>query len=96
MIVKRDILLDEDYDLMSGGSPTGDSLNQQVALLLLASPGDIRFAPDQGVGLPEYLLGEDNDALNAMIRLQFKKDNLKVRKITITNTDLIIDAEHAG
>ncbi|KAF0203155.1 MAG: hypothetical protein FD170_1427 [Bacteroidetes bacterium] len=96
MIVKRDILLDENYDLLIEGGDfvVGDCLNQQVALLLLASKGNIRSAPNNGVGLPEYLLGEDNDQLNAEIRLEFKKDNLKVRKIMITSTKLTVDAEH--
>lgn len=96
MIIKRDILLDEDYDLLIDGGDfvIGDCLNQQVALLLLASPGDIRSAPENGVGLPEYLLGEDNDHLNAEIRFQFKKDNLKLRKIKITSAQLTLDADH--
>ncbi|KAF0199571.1 MAG: hypothetical protein FD170_3890 [Bacteroidetes bacterium] len=96
MIIKRDILICEDYDLLitDGDFVIGNCLDQQVALLLLASPGDIRSAPENGVGLPEFLLGEDNDDLNAAIRFQFKKDNLKLRKIKITSTQLTLDAEH--
>lgn len=96
MIVKRDILISEDYDLSveAGDFAAGDCLNQQVAMILLASPGDIRREPEAGVGLHGYILGEDNDQLNAAIRIQFKRDNLNVRKITITSSKLTVDAEH--
>jgi hypothetical protein len=91
-------MIGEDYDLLIEGGDfvVGDCLNQQVALLLLASPGDIRRAPEHGVGLSEYLLEEDNNELNGAIRLQLKMDNLKLRKMEITKTKLTVDAEHAG
>lgn len=96
MIPKYDILLSSNYDLAieNGDFVIGEGLNQQVALLLLSAPGDIRHAPGMGVGLQNYSLDENPADLNRNIRLTFKKDGLRVNKILQTTAELTIDAEY--
>lgn len=90
------MLLGADYDLAieNGDFIIGESLNQQAALLLLAGPGDIRHAPGLGVGLHNYTLDESPADLNRNIRLNFKKDGLRVNKILQSTAELTIDAEY--
>lgn len=96
MIHKYDILLSSNYDLAieNGDFVIGEGLNQQVALLLLSAPGDIRHAPGMGVGLQNYSLDENPADLNRNIRLTFKKDGLRVNKILQTTAEVTIDAEY--
>lgn len=98
MIQRYDILLDADYDLAAnnGDFIIGECLNQQVSLLLLCAPGDIRQQPKLGVGIQEYTLDERPADLNRNIRLNFLKDGLTVKKIAQTNTEITIDAEHGN
>ncbi len=97
MIRRFDImLLGVDYDLAieNGDFVIGESLNQQVALLLLSAPGDIRHVPGLGVGLHNYTLDENPADLHRNIRLNFKKDGLRVNRIKQSTTELTIDAEY--
>jgi hypothetical protein len=90
------MLLGADYDLAieNGDFVIGEGLNQQVALLLLSAPGDIRHVPGLGVGLHNYTLDENPADLNRNIRLNFKKDGLRVNRIKQSTTELTIDAEY--
>ncbi|MCK9452868.1 MAG: hypothetical protein M0Q90_14330 [Bacteroidales bacterium] len=95
---EHDILLNGDYDLaISGGDfAVGENLNQQLACLLIATPGDYRQSPIIGIGIQSYLLDEDKDELNRSIRLNCKRDGLQVKKLEIKNGQITIDATRAN
>ncbi len=80
----NDILLTDDFDLMHSGGDlvTGDCLVQQQALLLTAGEGEIKQSPTTGVGMYTFLNDEDEQALFAKIRSQFRLDGLTVTRLT--------------
>ena len=91
-----DILLDDDFDLLASGGDlvTGDSLIQQQAILLTVVEGEIKQSPNTGVGISTYLNDEDTQSLYSKIKSQFRKDNLTVLHLSMSEK-LEILAKHA-
>lgn len=90
-------MLNDKYDIAfaNGDFALCESLNQQVACLLVANAGDFRQSPNTGVGLHSFILDEGTDELNRKIRLEFKKDGLFIKRLEFNHTDLTIDAMRA-
>lgn len=94
MSERNDIALEEDYDLKIGGGDfvAEPCLNQQIACLLEAVPGDYKQWPGVGVGLSGMILDEDVNEINRTIRLQFKKDGIVLKSLLNKNGKITIDA----
>ena len=56
----QDILLDDNYDLLvqDGDFVVGDSEEQEIALLLMSSPGEWKASPLTGFGWIKRIKGE--------------------------------------
>lgn len=96
MIQKFDIALDETYDVeIAGGDFVVKScLDQQIACLLEAVPGDYKQWPGTGIGLSGMILDEDVNAINRTIGLQFKKDGIMLKRLLNRQGKVVIDATY--
>lgn len=92
----KDILLNIDNDLQiaNGDFVAGESLNQQVGLLLLLNKGELKQHPLTGVGIYELINTESADDIKNAVREQLKDDGLKLRNFELNNK-LYITAEYA-
>jgi hypothetical protein len=92
----NDILLNSTNDLLivDGDFAVGDSLNQQVGLLLLVNKGEVKQHPLTGVGINDLLLAESMTEIYNEVRMQLKDDGLKLRKIEQVNGKIYIAAEN--
>ncbi len=92
----KDLLLDEDLGLIirDGDLVIGESTQQHQACLLIADEGNYLFAPLAPVGLQKYLLDDDLEGAKQEIVKKFELDGMKVRRITLTETDVSIDASY--
>ena len=92
----NDILLNSTNDLLivGGDFAVGDSLNQQVGLLLLVNKGEVKQHPLTGVGINDLLLAESMTEIYNEVRMQLKDDGLKLRKIEQVNGKIYIAAEN--
>lgn len=77
------------------GLTLGPTLEQNMASLLVAVPGDLKLNLDIGVGISAELLGEDLLECRHNIKEQFAKDGLVVKHLDFYNLDnFSIDAEY--
>ncbi len=85
-MTKNDILLDSDFDVLEkdGDFAVGDATYQHQALLLKASPGEVKQSPTAGVGMDAFLLDENPGLLLREIRSQFTKDGMQVSRVSIS------------
>lgn len=93
----KDILLDENFDLMvkDGDFVIGDSTEQNKALLLLAQKGEFRQWPDTGVGINDYLEDDELSELGVEIQKQFELDGMKRLNIEVfENGNIVTDGEY--
>lgn len=76
-------MLSDDFDLLAkdGDLVTGDCLVQQQAILLTVGEGEIKQYPTTGVGIGNYLNDENEAALFARIRNQFRLDSLNILRL---------------
>lgn len=93
----KDILLniDNDMQIANGDFVAGESLNQQVGLLLLFNKGELKQYPLTGVGIYELINTESADDIKNAVREQLKDDGLKLRALELTNNKLYITADYA-
>ena len=88
----KDILLDETGDLLieNGDFVIGESSQQHVQDMLLASPGGNKAAPLFGVGLIHYLHGPGNagskQKLKKNIEIQLKADGATQITVDVGST----------
>ncbi len=94
----RDILLDDNNDLLvgSGDFGVGDASAQSQRLLLLLNKGELKQSPLTGVGITSYIDDEDAAGLMRSIRTEFVKDGIRVKKIDFTNGKITTDAEYSN
>ena len=79
-----DVLLDlltADVKIANGDFVVGFSDEQHQAHLLVFQKGALKDAPDVGVGLETYLMGDDVDGLLREVRFQFEKDGMQVATV---------------
>lgn len=73
----------------------GPTLEQNMACLLIAEPGDYKGNADLGVGLRSALLGEDLLEYRHQIKEQFAKDGINIKHLDLYNLNKFsIDAEY--
>lgn len=96
MIEKFDIALDDKYDIeIAGGDFVVKScLDQQIACLLEAVPGDYKQSPKTGIGLSALILDEDVNDINRTIRLQLLSDGITLHRLENKHGKLTIDASY--
>jgi hypothetical protein len=94
-MILNDILFDSAFEMqiVNGDFFVGNCLNQQIGCLLQALPGNYKQSPTVGIGISDYLLDNAIDELTRTVRLQFKKDQLRLKKISIGIDQINIDAE---
>lgn len=74
----KDILLDEDGDLLivNGDFVIGDTLTQEVAILLQLNKGELKEDPVLGTDLLKKLHSNISKAeLQQILKIQFARDN---------------------
>lgn len=94
----NDILLNDLGDAMinNGDFATGESINQQQALILIAHQGEFKMSPEIGVGIADLLLGEELLEYRHKIRNHFMMDGLKINRLDLYELGkLKIDVEYA-
>lgn len=93
----NDIVLTPDYDLLveNGDFALADTLNQQIACLLESRKGDYRQYPDLGIGLCDYLLDDQINALQREAAVQLRRDGLRLTKLQNRNGQIWIQAQRA-
>lgn len=85
-----------DLDLTAGDLLVVESTRQHQRDLLLADKGHIRYKPQAGVGVVNFLLENEPTALMRTTRHEFTGDGMTVARVVcdkITN-ELDIDAEY--
>lgn len=80
MDLKIDPVRGADGKIMNG-LVVGKTLKQNQALLLLAQPGDLKFAPTLGVGIEDALLSDDFLVFRHLIREHFAVDGMRVNRL---------------
>ena len=85
----------DSFGKIVSGLVIGDALEQNMALILIAEPGEFKANLDLGVGLPSALLGEDLLKYRHAIKNQFSLDGLNVKHLDLYNLqNFNIDAEY--
>lgn len=73
----------------------GDTLQQNIAFVLMAEKGEFKAVPELGVGFGGILLDNDFIAYQHKIRNQFPIDGLKVKRLDLfQNKPVIIQADY--
>ncbi|QFG53632.1 hypothetical protein [Chryseobacterium sp.] len=77
------------------GFVVGPTIEQNMACLLIAEPGDYKFDFGLGVGLRSALLDEDLLKYRHAIKQHFAQDGLNVRHLELYNLETFsINAEY--
>ena len=77
------------------GLMLGNTLQQNMASILIAEPGDLKNNLSMGVGIRSALLDEDLLPYRHQIKEQFAKDGLYVKHLDLYNLKKFsIDAEY--
>lgn len=92
--LKINIVKDQ-YGRIISGLVIGDTLEQNMASILVAEPGDFKLNLLLGVGLRSSLLSEDLLKYRHSIKQQFALDGLNVKHLELYNLqNFSIDAEY--
>ena len=94
MIIYHDILLDAtgDLEIRSGDFVVGDSLDQEVATILLLNQGQLKSDPVLGPNLIRMMNSPNVSAIVPAIELHLKRDRKEVRSISVENGEIKISA----
>lgn len=97
----QDILLDPvtlDVQIANGDFVVGKVDEQNVQLLLLTMPGQIRQSPFSGIGISQLINSEVSESeLRHTINVQLKLDGVVKRKVTfLPDGNLNIEAEYGS
>ena len=71
------------------GLVIGNILEQNKALILVGSEGDLKFRPDIGVNFGDVLLSDNLLEYRHKISDHFSKDGLKISELNLYRTDNI-------
>lgn len=89
---KIDIIRDAD-GMITQGLVIGNTMPQNQALIIMASPGEFMFNPLIGVSIIDLLLDSDFLRIRHRIREHFLKDGMIVKSLEFEeNKPLLIDA----
>lgn len=92
----QDILLNttRDLDVKDGDLVIGESTIQHQDLLIMTNKGEWKENPTIAVGAFEFLKDEDESGLLAEVKVQFERDGMRVKSVTMTNGNLSTDAKY--
>jgi hypothetical protein len=92
----RDIILnsDKELDVKDGDFVVGESTLQHQDLLLVTNKGEWKENPLVAVGILGFLKEEDESGLMGEIKVQFEKDGMEVKEISIDDAKLNVDASY--
>lgn len=80
---------------ITSGFVIGQSIEQNIAVMLMSHQGELKFRPDLGVGIQDITLSEDYLIFRHRIREHLKKDNLIVQELDLfENKPFKITAEY--
>jgi hypothetical protein len=81
--------------LITQGLIVGDTLEQNIAMILTAHQGNFKFNPDLGVGLGDLVLSNEFSEYRHKTRAHLAKDGLKVKQLVLyENKPFKIDASY--
>lgn len=89
-----DILVDDTNDLaiVNGDLLVGDATVQHIRHIVVAAPGEYKYAPLLGCAASENLNGKVDGSFRRTVRLQLESDGFRVRDIRSTTSTLAVDA----
>ena len=92
----KDILIDSTGDLLikNGDFVIGRSDDIHKEVLLVTDKGSFKEDPTIGVGLAQFLEGENSDDLLSEIRKQFTADGITIDKISNSNGKFPLDGHY--
>ncbi len=93
----KDITLDDDLDLqfLNGDFRLTNTIEQEILLLINATPGSFKQFPLAGVGIVDYLASAGQQgAIRRAIKVNLEADGMVVDTCTVGNdpTDIQVDA----
>jgi len=72
----------------------GNILYQNQYMILTAQKGEFKESPTLGVGITDMANDDNLEDWKKTIREEFKKDGMKIEKITISDTGMEIKAQY--
>lgn len=92
--LKIDVVRDP-FGKIASGLVIGPTLEQNLASILVAEPGDFKANLDLGIGLRSALLGEDLLEYRHAVKEQFAADGIDVKHLELYDLQKFsIDAEY--
>ena len=93
-MAEQDILFNDNNDLMfiDGDLVIGESDEQHISHLLIATPGEYKSNPLLGCAIQKKLNGNLGDSLIRNINIQLKMDGFTINALEISEEELTIDA----
>lgn len=93
----QDITLDDDLDLqiVDGDFRITNTIEQEILLLINATPGSFKQFPLAGVGIVDFLASSGQQgAIRRNIKVQLEADGMVVDVCTVGQdpTDIVVDA----
>lgn len=88
--------LTEECDLAIDGKELqiGDTLYQNQFMIMKAQKGEFKEYPRLGVGIEDITNDEDIAEWKKRIREEFAKDGLKIDKLELVNSEILIEADY--
>ncbi len=91
----KDFLFDDDLVIKDGDFAIGESDNQHVKHILLASKGEYKASPELGVGIENMLNTDDPMEYLIEAKKNLEYDGMKVNNISFTEEQTIsVDAKY--
>lgn len=81
--------LDDDLVITNGDWAMDECTQQHQRLLMITHKGDWLEDTKVGVGLTEFLNGEDPTDMLREIRMQFTRDGMKISRLAATSENII-------
>ncbi len=93
-----DFLIEDDGDLVENPVTLdweeGNSDGQHIQDILQLEPGELKYDILMGVGITRAINGPAADGqLRRIIQMQLEADDYSIKKLTVTNETIEIDAE---
>ena len=93
LTTKGDLAIDTS-DPLNPTIQIGHTLYQNQYVILTAQKGEFKEYPTLGVGIGDMTNDEEIDEWKRRIIEDFRKDDLRVKKISIANNESFIDADY--
>lgn len=91
------IQLDEttkDLKIVNGAMVVGEVSEQNQYVILTVNKGEIKETPTLGIGIDTYTNDNNTDELKHSIRENFRMDGLTIRKMSIEQGKININADY--